>query len=857
MNPQTATAPTPADDALLRRAYERLPLSLGMSLLALLAFMGPLRPHLGPIGHGHWAGLMLLAMLLRGGSWLAFRHRSWPADTLAPRRWRWLFELGSLVSALCWSYGPALVLAQPWAPGSTLMVATLLIVCAAALPAMAAQPLALQLFLLGMLLPPSVAAGAGQGGVGASVLALLLLFGLTVLMLSARRVSRGMAELYQSQAQLRLIAAQAEAMRKQAENASLAKTRFLANMSHELRTPLNAVIGAAQLLRAESLAREAQAQLVDAIQQGGRNLLDLIENILDLSRIEAGQLPLHAADFHLVECVEAALSTAALSARAKGLALACVVDPALPAWRHGDEARLRQVLLNLLGNAVKFTLRGEVVLRVAPGSAAHTVRLSVSDTGVGIADDSLAHVFEPFRQGDEGADRRFGGSGLGLAIVRQLVQAMHGQIQVHSQAGQGSCFSFELPLPPAQQAPPEPAALGHRVAYVEPHAAAAEGLQAMLQRLGCQALHCRSAAELGAWLRSAPDSAPAPWLLLAADAPAADELLEAAVDAVAPERVIAMTADFCLESNLARDRLHLAREVIKPVTRAALVSRIGAHAGPRVSSASSAPCPLGAPVRPAAPLALLSQGEFERLSHVLVVEDDPLNRAIVSGLLQHAGCRVTEAADALQAMARLAEAGRIDLVLMDWQMPGMDGLEATRRLRAGAAGPAGRRVPIVALTANAFAEDRQACLAAGMNDFLSKPVLAASLLAAVARWAPARAPGGPADAAGPGPASAPALAPALAPAPTPVAPAPIFDPAVLAALPMVADGSDPGYALELLAMFETATTQALQHIAQASAAADAPRLQRLVHTLKSSGASVGADLRPCRAGRPADGGRRL
>ncbi len=824
--PAAAVDDDVSDSALLRRAYERLPLSLGLSLLAMLVFMGLMRPHFSRHTFLAWSALMVLAVLLRGASWLAYRRRAWPAGAPAPARWRQAFALGALASALCWSFGPTLLLAQPWAPGSTLMVGALLIVCAAALPAMAAQPQALQLFLLGTLAPPALAAGLGQGGDAARVLALLLGFGLAVLLLSAQRVGGGMAALYRTQAELRLAAAQSQAMRERAEGASLAKTRFLANMSHELRTPLNAVIGAAQLLRAEAVDRERQAQLVEAIQQGGRNLLGLIENILDLSRIEAGELPLHEADFHLVECVDAALSTAALAARAKGLALACVVDPALPAWRHGDAARLRQVLLNLLGNAIKFTMRGEVVLRVVPGAAAGAVRFSVADTGVGIAQAAQAQVFEPFRQGDEGADRRFGGSGLGLAIVRQLAQAMGGHISVASQPGQGACFTLELPLPAAHQAPAEPAPLRHHVAYVEPHAASAEALQAMLQRLGCAARHCRDGHELRAWLGAAPVGGPAPWLLLAADAPDADELLAAAIDWVQPERVIAMTAECCIESSQARDHLHLAREILKPVTRAALVSRIGAPGG-GASRGGPGGHPPGEAGATAPPLALLSQGEFERLCHVLVVEDDALNRAIVGGLLQHAGCRVSEAADGAQALARLAEPGRIDLVLMDWQMPGMDGLEVTRRLRAGAAGAAGRRVPIVALTANAFGEDRAACLAAGMNDFLTKPVLATSLLAAVARWAP-------------GPLAAPAPRPAPPAAAAPVAPAVLFDPAVLAALPMVADGSDPGYALELLAMFDTAAAGALQDIGQAAAAGDAPRLQRLVHTLKSTAASVGA-----------------
>jgi two-component system sensor histidine kinase BarA len=243
--------------------------------------------------------------------------------------------------------------------------------------------------------------------------------------------------------------------KERAEAASIAKTRFLANMSHELRTPLNAVIGAAQLLQAQderSLAEAieplaSQAHLVEVIRQSGLNLLGLIENVLDLSRIETGMLELSPEDFNLLDCVEAALATAAVPARVKGLAMACIVDAHLPLWRRGDPLRLRQVLLNLLGNAVKFTLQGEVVLRVEPGAGEGGLRFVVSDTGIGIGEGSLEHVFEPFRQADDGANRRFGGSGLGLAIARQLVEAMGGRIGVESRLGEGTRFIVELSLP--------------------------------------------------------------------------------------------------------------------------------------------------------------------------------------------------------------------------------------------------------------------------------------------------------------------------------------------------------------------------------------------------------------------------
>jgi len=508
------------------------------------------------------------------------------------------------------------------------------------------------------------------------------------------------------------------AERDRAEAASVAKTRFLANMSHELRTPLNAVIGAAQLLQEGADDVENQTHLVGSIRNAGLHLLGLIENILDLSRIETGAFDLSLEDFNLVDCVEAAVATASVSARAKGLELACVIDPALRAWRHGDPMRLRQVLLNLLGNAVKFTPAGEVVLRVKPGSdGPDALSVSVSDTGIGIGEASLAVVFEPFRQADDGSNRRFGGSGLGLAISRQLVEAMGGRVAVESRLGQGSRFTVALALPPAHRTPPDPAPLGHRIVWFEPHEASAEALAAQLVRLGCEAHRCRNARELRAWLARHADGPDRPWLLAAVDAPETWSFLEESIAAIDPERVIGMTTSESHAAELARERFHVPRNVIKPVLRSALVSRLGAV--PRDGVAAP-------PVS--------QHGEVSATGrHVLVVEDDLLNQTIVCGMLHQAGHRTTVASDGAQALALLGHEV-FDVVLMDWQMPDMDGLEITRRLRGGACGRFGKVVPIIALTANAFAEDRIACLGAGMNDFLTKPVLAASLNAAIARW---------------------------------------------------------------------------------------------------------------------------
>ena len=514
-----------------------------------------------------------------------------------------------------------------------------------------------------------------------------------------------------------------ELERDQAEAASRAKSSFLSHMSHELRTPLNAVIGAAQLLDERRTVDDSQLHLVEAIRDSGTRLLGLIENILDLSRIESGALDLSDEDFNLVECAEAAVATAAVQARLKGLRTACIVDPGLAAWRVGDAMRLRQVLLNLLGNAVKFTQAGEVVLRVEASPDGQGVLLSVRDTGMGMDAQAQTLVFEPFRQADSSTTRRFGGSGLGLAIARQLVQAMGGRITLESQAGAGTTFLLELPLPAATHQPtPRPVPLDRPVVYFEPHEPSAQALEALLRRMGCEATRVTDSASLAAWCGARAADAPAPWLLVAVDAPQTWPLLDAAPAAIDQERVIGMTHRESHSAEMARELHRIPRNVIKPVSRAALASRFGS---------------LGRPMDASAPGGDDAGAAWTGVHrHVLVVEDEPLNQLIVCTMLQNAGCRTTTAAHGREAL-RLLMRESFDLVLMDWQMPEMDGLEVTRRLRAGAAGVAGMRVPIVALTANAFVEDRAACLAAGMNDFLTKPVEAVVLERVVQRWVPA------------------------------------------------------------------------------------------------------------------------
>ena len=676
------------DATLLGMAYDRLRLSVLLTLGVCVVFIGLLMPFFALAASVVWSSCLVVTASARLLLWWAHRKAS-SQGRGGNQPWRGLYFAGAVAAGASWAVGPVLMMPEAGRTESMLLLLTLLSVSAVAMISLAAQPRAMHGFLLTALLP-TIAALFATGGDVERMAAAVVFAGMVSLAIVGRESSASIRALLEIDLRLSHAIEDTSAARARAEAASLAKSRFLANLSHELRTPLNVVIGAAQLIKAGEHDAEQRAQLVDAVQCSGTDLLGLIENILDLSRIEAGELELMPQDFHLVNCVEAALATAGLAARAKGLQLACIVAPELPAWRHGDAARLRQVLLNLLGNAVKFTVEGEIVVRVEPGPGAEDVRFSVTDTGIGIGEASLAQVFEPFRQADDGAQRRFGGSGLGLAIVRQLVEAMGGRIGLRSRLNQGSCFEFVLPL--------------------------------------------RAAREAGA----------------------------------------------------------------------------------------------EAPAQRPKPLALMTAEQLQAVTHVLVVEDDALNQTIVSRLLRHAGYRVSAVGSGPAALVALREGG-YDLVLMDWQMPDMDGLEATRRIRAGEAGAAAAELPIVALTANAFAEDRDACLRAGMNDFLTKPVLAASLTAAVQRWARRR----PA-------AAAPAAASTSPPSAQADAAAPAFDPTVLAALPMVADGTQPEYAQELLSLFIESVPPSLASIRQAALLGDTKTVQRQVHSLKSSSATIGA-----------------
>ena len=433
-----------------------------------------------------------------------------------------------------------------------------------------------------------------------TTLIVLVIFSVTLIgILFARQLRESNENLFRAWSEMRLA-------RDDAERASRAKSEFVSRMSHELRTPLNAILGFAQLLDREALT-SVQRNYSRQIRAAGQHLLDLIGEVLDLAKIEAGRLVLEHIEFDLRRTMDQVVAVAVKRAQNKGLPVKVVLSSELPGRVRGDPTRLRQVLINLLDNAVKFTERGEVGLRVEPEGEGGKLLFRVWDTGVGMEEQAIRRLFQPFTQADESTTRKYGGTGLGLVICKDLVEAMGGSLQVESHPGQGSRFWFSLPLERVDDAPGSSAA-------AETSAAAAEG---------------------------------------------------------------------------AEGRVAAGRPIPSPALQ----------------------------------------------RHVLLVEDNPVNQLVASSMLAALGASCEIAGNGLEGLEKL-EQGTYDLVLMDVEMPQMDGHAATREIRLRERQRESRRVPVIAMTANAMAEDRERCIASGMDDYLAKPYEMDALAAIIRRWLP-------------------------------------------------------------------------------------------------------------------------
>ena len=491
-----------------------------------------------------------------------------------------------------------------------------------------------------------------------------------------------------------------------AEAANRAKSDFLANMSHEIRTPMNGIIGMTELALNGPLSEE-QREFLGIVKSSSDSLLRVINDILDFSKIEAGKLLIERIPFHLGRTVGETLKALAVRAADRGLELVCDIDANVPLRVQGDPGRLRQVLMNLVGNAIKFTEHGEVVLRLT--QAGDMLQFTVADTGIGIPSDKLASIFEAFSQEDSSITRRYGGTGLGLTISARLVDALGGRIWVESELGRGSEFHFTLPLVldarPAQ-APPDPRGFENLdVLLVDDNAVNRRVLSGMLQSLGVSVVQ----AESGAVALSTLASRRFDVVMLDAHMPDLDGFSTAERILALPEHaqtpLLMLSSAATKGDGLRSQQSGIRAYLSKPFTREELQQVML-----RV---------LQAPSAEQAELVTRHVVNDQTMSlNILLVDDHPVNRQLATKLLSRWGHRVTTADNGQQALDALAQS-RFDLVLMDMMMPVLDGLEATRRFRASEQGP---RTPVFAMTAKAMQGDREQCLAAGMDDYISKPI---------------------------------------------------------------------------------------------------------------------------------------
>jgi two-component system sensor histidine kinase/response regulator len=549
-----------------------------------------------------------------------------------------------------------------------------------------------------------------------------------------------------------------KAAKEVADAANQAKSQFLANMSHEVRTPMNAIIGLTELVLNSPLTPR-QTDYLKMVLQSGESLLSIINDVLDFSKVESGKVELEETPLRVRECVGDALKSLALRAHSKGLELALDIHSDVPEWVLGDAGRLRQIIVNLVGNAIKFTPAGEVVVTVDVISAERRVQSAewegsgdrdnsalctlhsalaplhfcVSDTGIGIPADKLDKVFEAFEQADSSTTRHYGGTGLGLAIVKRLVELMHGRVWIESDLGQGSKFHFSVRLPlceePSRQdeTPRRAAIRGTRCLIVDDNATNRRILDDILQSWDMLPTCADSGASGIAALRAGVEAGQRFELVLTdINMPGMDgfsliETMRADPDLAETIAIILTSGDRPNDTSRA-EKLGVSQRLLKPVKQSELFDAVAAALGVAVVDAET-------------PATEESPAEFRPLK-ILLAEDSVVNQRLAVGLLERHQHEITVATNGQEAIDTLARES-FDLVLMDVQMPELDGLEATRRIRqaeqqrGGSGASPAPHIPIIAMTAHALKGDRERCLAAGMDEYVSKPIRERQLLAAM------------------------------------------------------------------------------------------------------------------------------